>query len=131
MLESYSSQGDPGVGATASARPIWIDLLDPTEEERTRVEREFGLRVPSRGELEEIESSSRLRVERENLYLSMPLSTDDDRAVVPAPVPLGFILSPAILVTIRFSDVHALEGVRERFKQRERPNDSQAAFAAI
>jgi len=130
MLESYSSQGDPGVGATASARPIWIDLLDPTEEERTRVEREFGLRVPSRGELEEIESSSRLRVERENLYLSMPLSTDDDRAV-PVPVPFGFILSPAILVTVRFSDVHALDGVRERFKQRERPNDSQAAFTAI
>jgi len=66
MLELYSPQGNRGGGAAASP-PVWIDLLDPTEEERTRVEREFGIRVPSRAELEEIESSSRLRIERERL----------------------------------------------------------------
>jgi magnesium transporter len=130
MLELYSPQGDRGVGAAASP-PVWIDLLDPAEEERTRVEREFGIRVPSRGELEEIESSSRLRVEHERLYLSMPLSIDEDRAGAPGPVPLGFIFSSALLVTVRFSDVHALEKVRAAFRQDEQPGDSQAVFAVL
>lgn len=131
MLELYSPQSDRGVGAAASGQPVWIDLLEPTEEERTRVEREFGIRVPSRGELEEIESSSRLRVERERLYLSMPLSTEDDGASAPAAVPLGFILSPALLVTVRFADVHAFGKVRANFKQGERVADSQGVFTAL
>ena len=131
MLELYPSQGDRGVGAAASPPPVWIDLLDPTEEERTRVEREFGIRVPSRGDLEEIESSSRLRVEHERLYLSMPLSIDEDRAGASGPVPLGFILSSALLATVRFSDVHAFDKVRAAFKQAERPADGQAVFAAL
>lgn len=130
MLELYSPQGDRGIGSAASARPVWIDLLDPTEEERARVERDFGIRVPSRAELEEIESSSRVRVEREHLYLSMPLPVEDDRAA-PSPVPLGFILSPALLVTVRFSDVRAFGKVSARFKEGEPPADSQAAFTAL
>ncbi len=130
MLELYSPQGSRDAGTTASAAPVWIDLLDPTEQERMRVEREFGIRVPARGELEEIESSSRLRIEQERLYLSMPLPIEDDRAA-PAPLPLGFILSPALLLTVRFSDLPAFGEVRARFKQSERPVDSQAAFTAL
>ncbi|MGH8217000.1 MAG: magnesium transporter CorA family protein [Steroidobacteraceae bacterium] len=133
MLELYSPQGDRGIGAAVPAQPIWIDLLDPTEEERTRVEREFGVRVPSRGELAEIESSSRLRVERERLYLSMPLTVEDERSDWSAPsiVPLGFILSAALLITVRFSDVHAFRKARARFEQGERTADSQAVFAGL
>src|SRR6185437_10038694 len=120
MLELYSPQGDRGVGAAATPQPVWIDLLDPTEEERTRVEREFVIRVPARGELEEIESSSRLRLEHERLYLSMPLSIDEDRSGALGPVPLGFILSRTLLVTVRFSDVHAFDKLRAACKQAER-----------
>lgn len=130
MLELYSRQADRGVQAAAAAQTLWIDLLDPTEEERARVEREFGVRVPSRGELEEIESSSRLRVEHERLYLSMPLPVEDERTG-PSQAPLGFILSPELLTTVRFSEVHAFDGLRARFTQDDRPADSQSAFAAL
>ena len=130
MLELYSRQGDSRTGRAAAAQPVWVDLHDPTEEERARVEREFGIRVPSRAELEEIESSSRLRVEHEHLYLSMPLSAENDPAAS-APVPLGFILSPEVLVTVRFSDVHAFDRVRAQFKRNDLPADCQSAFAAL
>jgi Mg2+ and Co2+ transporter CorA len=39
---------------------LWVDLLDPTDDEARRVQSAHGVRVPPRKELEEIESSSRL-----------------------------------------------------------------------
>ena len=43
-----------------NGKPLWIDLFNPTEEETARVQSEWHIRVPSRAELDEIESSSRL-----------------------------------------------------------------------
>lgn len=40
---------------------IWIDLCDPTQSEINEVEKEFDLHIPSRHELEEIETSSRFK----------------------------------------------------------------------
>jgi Mg2+ and Co2+ transporter CorA len=45
---------------TAGASPIWIDLKEPTEEERAQVTNQCKIHGPSRDELSEIESSSRL-----------------------------------------------------------------------
>ena len=61
----------------------------------------------------------------------MPLSIDEDRSGAPGPVPLGFVLSSALLVTVRFSDVHAFDKARAAFKQAERPADGQTVFATI
>src|SRR5579875_2310185 len=135
MLEFYFPQGGRDTelragSADASTPPVWIDLLDPTADERARVEREYGIRVPSREQLEEIESSSRLRMEREQFYLSMPLPFEDDRAA-PAPVPLGFILAPALLVTVRFAEIHSFADVRARLKRGELPADSQTIFTTL
>jgi hypothetical protein len=49
---------------------IWIDLLNPTKEETTLVELRIKVRIPSIESLNEIESSSRLAVDREVLYQS-------------------------------------------------------------
>ena len=54
MLTTYRAPGTPDA-------VVWIDLLEPTAEERGRITSEYGLRVPSREALQEIESSSRLR----------------------------------------------------------------------
>ena len=79
----------------------WIDLLDPTEEEMDKVASEHGIRVPTRAQLDEIESSSRLAREDDVLYLSMPVATiADDGSIVPSP--MGFILSDKLIVTIHF-----------------------------
>ena len=39
---------------------IWIDLLNPTQEEEAKVERALKIDVPTREEQQEIEASSRL-----------------------------------------------------------------------
>jgi magnesium transporter len=90
--------------------PIWVDLLNPTPEEIARVAAESGIQVPSRESLQEIESSSRLRAEGQILYVSMPLTLQDEAAGF-APVPLGFILSPELIVTVRYSLVQAFTQV--------------------
>ena len=97
MLKKHATDG----------RTVWVDLVNPAAAEAEEVHKEFGVRVPSRDELNEIESSSRL-VKRENqLYLSMPLLPPGEGD--PSPPPLGFVLTPKILVTIRFSDLPPLE----------------------
>lgn len=99
--------------APAPGTAVWIDLLDPTTEESARVAREWGVRVPSRESLQEIETSSRTRLEGEALYMSMPLAIRDGERGL-SPVPLGFVLTARCLITVRFSEVKAFRPVIER-----------------
>jgi magnesium transporter len=97
------------------AKPFWIDLFNPTSDEIAQVAAETGIQIPSRHSLQEIETSSRLRADGQVLYVSMPLTLQDEAAGF-APVPLGFILSPQVLVTVRYSEVHGFDPVEVRVK---------------
>jgi magnesium transporter len=118
-----TTPGDAGV------QPVWIDLLNPTPDETARVAAECGVQVPSRDALQEVESSSRLRAEGRVLYVSMPLALQDAAAGY-APVPLGFILSPEVLITLRYSDVHGFAAVRARIDLQPRMS-SGGVFVAL
>ena len=54
--------------STALANARWVDLVDPTPEESSAFEQAFGLRVPTKEQLAEIEATSRLRIENDALY---------------------------------------------------------------
>ena len=87
---------------------LWIDMFDPDEQTRNLVESTTGLHVPTREELSEIESSSRLSRNGDVLYLSIPgLVRGDGGEARTSPV--GFVLSPDRLLTIRFSKFSAFE----------------------
>jgi magnesium transporter len=110
MLALHARTGDLVDAPTrfdAAALPadiVWIDLLNPSPEESAYIERATGLRLPGIEELSEIESSSRLRTEDGVLYMSAPLihrATTGD----PQTTPVGFVLSPELLVTVRFEDL--------------------------
>jgi magnesium transporter len=88
----------------------WIDLIDPTDAEKSDFEKVFGLRVPSREELSEIETTSRLRSEQGALYMSVPLIiASQDGAWVIAPT--GFVVSKNVLLTVRFTQLSAFDKV--------------------
>ena len=90
---------------------------------------EYGVHVPSRESLQEVETSSRLRAEGQVLYVNMPLARQDASAGF-APLPLGFILSSELLVTIRYSEVHAFAKVKAQVEMA--PHMSSAAvFVAL
>jgi magnesium transporter len=92
---------------------VWIDLLQPSTEERAFVERATGLKLPSLEDLSEIETSSRLRTVDGTLYLSAPLvyrAAADD----PQSTPVGFILTAQHFVTIRFETPTAFTTAAQR-----------------
>ena len=86
---------------TSLSQCTWIDLVDPSKEERARVEKTFGLRVPTREDLGEIEASSRLQVEDGTLYMSAPLILAQGSEPW-LPTPAGFVLAKHVLLTVRF-----------------------------
>lgn len=90
---------------------------------------DHAIEVPSRDSMQEIESSSRLRGEGQVLYVNMPLTAQDDAAGF-APLPLGFILSPQLLVTVRYSDILAFSQVKARANT-DPQMTSATAFAAL
>lgn len=128
MLHIY-----PPVPADPSAavrKPVWIDLLRPTADEEALIESEHAIRIPTHAQLQEIESSSRLRVEGQTLLMSMPLGVQDDRRAT-GPLPLGFVLTPDLLITIRYCDIHAFPDVESSLSRAPAMRDSSAVFAGL
>ena len=111
-------------------KAVWIDLLQPTAQEVAAVQLQYGVQIPARDQLEEIETSSRLRVAGRTLYLSMPLSAPHTAQEV-VPTPIGFILSPDILVTVRYGELHAYEQAVVRIETEGWSGNSASAFALL
>ena len=57
---------------------VWIDLVNPTPAEDKAVERLIGVEIPTREEMQEIEISSRLYVERGARYMTATLMCASD-----------------------------------------------------
>ncbi len=110
----------------ALARSVWIDVIDPTDDEKQRVQRATGLRVSTAAELQEIESSSRLsEEENRDLYMSMPLVLSLDRKNVRT-TPLGFVLNRERLLTVRFERSASFDTLRDRAQRLENGHRTSA-----
>ena len=107
----------PGADATVSpgtvAAAVWIDLLDPTAEEAALVAAATELVIPTRDQLSEIEHSSRLQVEGQTLRLSAPLLAHADTPEQTL-TPVGFVVSPRTLVTVRYARLRVFEAIGAR-----------------
>jgi magnesium transporter len=115
---------------SSSAKSFWIDLLEPTEDEISQVNAECGLNVPSRAQLEEIETSSRLRCEGAVLYLSMPLNVWPAADGVTSG-PVGFVFSDKVLVSVRFAELRSFTRVAARAESDRDVSSSSGVFTAL
>lgn len=98
----------------ADGDALWIDLLNPTEVECLEAEAMTGLTLPTLANLSEIESSSRLRTRDGVLTMSTPMISLADTS--PRGLsPIGFVLSPETLVTIRFSPLKSFDAIVDQF----------------
>jgi magnesium transporter len=114
----------------SGAAPVWIDLASPSQDERQQIEKQFNIHVPTRDELSEIESSSRLFSREGLVCVSMPLIPPSDSTDL-APPPLGFVLTPNVLVTVRFSEIHGFEHTESLFTSPKPPASSVQVFVSI
>lgn len=80
---------------------VWIDMVEPTHDEEVSVKSFLGIDIPTRGELEEIEASSRLYQEDGAAFMTANLIRrgDDER---PESSPVTFIIKDNRLTTIRY-----------------------------
>ena len=77
--------------------PIWVDLTDPTEEERMWVKQIYGVTMPDEDEVKDIEASARYYEEDNgdlHLRTDFLIEEDDGPSRI---VTVAFILSKKIL----------------------------------
>ncbi|MCW5721493.1 MAG: magnesium/cobalt transporter CorA [Devosia sp.] len=107
MITAYTSTNELLVPRDFSAEAldglVWIDLLNPTQDDNRIVGASLGIHVPLQDEVEEIELSSRLYLEDGAEFLTITalteLDTDD-----PTKMPVTFILKNGVLVTARWCE---------------------------
>lgn len=114
MLQVYCIENDhlrqvdvqPGTPLPAGA--LWIDLLNPTDEEDKATETWAGAEIPTNEDMLEIEESSRFYTEGGVQYLTVPVlhALDKDNRDV---APVSFVLSDKMLVTVRYSAPKAID----------------------
>jgi len=94
---------DAGSLTQLPADAVWIDLMNPTQDDETRVEGWLDIDVPTREEMREIEVSSRLYEEDGAIYMTVAslLKADTDN---PALTDVTFILVGKQLVTVRHAE---------------------------
>jgi magnesium transporter len=108
MLTVYQPQNGGLKGTLAGADTvlsgaIWLDLLDPTEEERNAAGSAAHVKLPTRAEMEEIEISSRLYQDGSAVYMTALLlaNSESDHPVADA---VTFVLTEERLITLRYVD---------------------------
>jgi magnesium transporter len=87
---------------------VWLDLLQPTDEERAQVETATKLRLPTQHSIDEIEYSSRAFIEGDAIYLSTPVPEGTD-CLSDTLATVGFVLTPERLISVRFARMAALD----------------------
>lgn len=101
------SQSETEFASVSRADVLWIDLLQPTGQQKRAVESFLGTEIQSRDEAEEIESSSRFFEEGGSIFANTNfLSPADDEMLMD---PVSFILTGKVLTTIREMPLRSLD----------------------
>ncbi len=119
MLKIYPASATPSsklAPATKKSRSVWLDLLNPTPEEKQQAADASGLNIPERDQISGIELSSRIRAEGALLYLNIPYFSDAAHSN-DASTPLGFLLTSDVLVSLRYSDAQAFDMAESRIEK--------------
>jgi magnesium transporter len=88
--------------AASLQRAVWIDLLTPTQEEEAQVQEALRLEIPTREEMQEIESSSRIYKEGDVLFLTAPFLYGVEGGELGSTA-ITFVLGTRALITVRYA----------------------------
>lgn len=119
MLNAYGTEKGCLTEFAASTVPvvppdaIWLDLVEPTEEEEAIVEAALQIDIPTREELAEIEASSRLYQEDGAAFMTANLIRRGENDQ-PESSPVTFIIKDNALITIRYHHPQAFPAYVKR-----------------
>jgi len=104
----------------SGGRTVWVDLFNSSPQEIGEACTKYGLDIPPREQLEEIEFSSRLQYEDGVFTISVPVTPHHKNEDADETSPLGFVLTKDMLVTIRFAHLHTFDAIKSRVERRTR-----------
>lgn len=98
------------------SRDIWIDLVSPTPEEISQVQKHLSIEIPSRAEMQEIEATSRLYQENGAYFMTATAVTSPEHESMESSA-ITFILSEAFLVTVRYLNPKPFDSFAARIQK--------------
>jgi len=102
-----------------NSAPVWVDLTDPTEEERGWVKGIYGVTLPDEDEVKDIEASARYyEAENGDLHLRTDFLLDDEDEGRSRTVTVAFILAKGLLFSMHTDDLPVFRLVRLRARSR-------------
>jgi len=109
---------------------LWIDAIDPTPEERARIEQLMNAELPDVDDVEEIEASARFFEDAHGLHIhSLFLAQEEGRHITST---VAFILQPQRLVTFREEELADFRLLRMRARHSQIPaSDPKALLVTI
>ncbi len=113
MIRYFAHSSGHLVPADSPDNAIWLDLLNPDDDEVATARRFLGAPMPTRADMHEIELSSRLYHEEGADYLTVlvPAKVDGGHRETQ---PVSFVLKEGRTVTLRFSDPRPFTTFPER-----------------
>ncbi len=122
MITAYSrTNGTISAGPLPSTVPppsgmVWIDVLEPSPDEKAHVGTITGIAIPTPEQMHEIEPSSRLYEADGALFMTASVlhRSDSEEAETRA---MTFVIVGGIMVSIRYSTPHSFETFRARVLQ--------------
>lgn len=112
MIRTFANAGNRFVLSSETLEhldsAVWIDILRPSRDEETAIERALGIDVPTLEEMSEIEVSSRLYTEDGATFMTamMISNTDGDNIML---APITFILKGEQLITARHTEPRSID----------------------
>jgi len=97
-------------------KSLWIDLYEPSSEERLVFEKETNIILPLHHEMHQLEFSNRFYIENTNVYLSISVVTTV--APIPESHVVTFIITKDKLITLRYSDPNPIQTVMDQIEKR-------------
>jgi magnesium transporter len=95
---------------------VWIDLVEPTPEERAQVMQCYGVRLPAAEDMDEIEATARFFMDDDGLHIhSFFLHDFED---TPANITVAFVLKDGRLFTLHEEDLATIRLFRLRARSR-------------
>ena len=98
-----------------SARPVWVDLEDPSPEEKSWIAVKFGLVIPADIIDDDLEESARFYEEDGAIHIRSDFLIDDDEA--PRNVRVAFILHENVLFSVHREDLPVFRLLRMRARR--------------
>jgi len=118
------------MGAATTDPAVWVDLIEPTQEERLQAEELLGARLPSREQTSALELSSRMFSSEKTLRVNIPSFVRAAGDSGPS-TPLGFVLTPTLLATVRYAASSAFDHVVNSLAQPDAPDNGPDIFIAL